>query len=383
MGTRQHYRLAVSAFFFIQGLVYSSWASRIPDIKGGLGLDEGQFGAVLLALPAGQLAAMMLSGYLVNRFGSRVVLGLAAILYPLALINLSLAANLWQFVLFGFLFGTCGNLSNISVNTQGVGVERLYGTSIMGGFHGVWSIASFFGGVLGMGMVALGFTPTIHFSLVLGIASGLLLVFYRSTLPRDRKPAPVPSADGGRKPNVFRNRYILILGAIGCSSMMCEGAMFNWSGIYFKEVIRPDPRWINVGYIAFTFAMTCGRFMAGRVVTRYGVVRVMQAGGLTILVGLLIAALFPGVVTSAIGLALVGIGTSAIVPLCYSMAGRAVSIPTGSAIAGVSSISFLGFLIGPPLIGGIAQISNLRYSFALVALFGLVIALLASRVRGK
>lgn len=383
MGTKTHYRLAVSGFFFIQGLVYSSWAGRAPDIKAALGLDNGTYSLALLALPAGQLSAMILSGYLVHRFGSRLMLAFAAILYPLALINLSFAHGFWQFVMFGFLFGVCGNLSNISVNTQGVGVERLYHTSIMSGFHGVWSIASCCGALLSMFMIDLKITTTNHFIIVLAIAAAITFTLYRSTLPRDRKPPVEKDAPPKKKGMVFNNKYILILGFIGCSSMLCEGAMFNWSGIYFQSIVQPGERLILMGFIAFTFAMTLGRFIAGSFVNRFGVVTVIRTCGLIIMSGLLLAALFPTMIPATIGFALVGFGTSAVVPLCYSMAGKAVSIPPSIAIASVSSISFLGFLIGPPIIGQISEILDLRFSLVFVALIGLMISLLSSRVRGK
>ena len=141
--TQRYYRIGVSTFFFIQGLTFASWTSRIPDIKNRLHLSDGAFGGVLFSLPAGQLTAMALSGYLVSKYGSKLMLQIAALLFPAILLILGSVESTWQLIAGLFVFGICGNLSNIAVNTQGVGVERLYGRSIMASFHGLWSLAGF------------------------------------------------------------------------------------------------------------------------------------------------------------------------------------------------------------------------------------------------
>ncbi|HVX24827.1 MAG TPA: MFS transporter, partial [Parafilimonas sp.] len=125
------YRIAVSIFFFISGLVVSTWASRIPDIKNALHLNEAQLGSVLFAIPVGQIISLPLSGWLVSKFGSRQLVIAAAIFFPLTLILLGFTTTVWQLVLVLFLFGMWANLINIAMNTQAVGVESLYGRSIM------------------------------------------------------------------------------------------------------------------------------------------------------------------------------------------------------------------------------------------------------------
>ncbi len=147
--TQGVYRLSVSTFYFLQGLVFASWACRIPDIKNALGLNDADLGSVLFAVPVGQMSAMALSGYLVGRCGSRRILIAASIFYPAVLVYLGMASSFWELAAGLFFFGVAANLTNISVNTQGVGVERLYQCSIMARFHGLWSLAGFFGALLG------------------------------------------------------------------------------------------------------------------------------------------------------------------------------------------------------------------------------------------
>jgi len=182
MSPRIH-RIAVSVFFFIAGLTFSTWASRIPDIKDKLHLSEAGLGSVLFALPVGLMASLLLSGWLVSKYGSRRIVIGAAIIYPAILVLLALASSTFQLVVGLFFFGLIANFVNIAMNTQAVGVEILYRRSIMASFHGLWSLAGFAGAAFGTFFVSQSISPFVHFTLV-AIASGLLvLVSYRSTLP--------------------------------------------------------------------------------------------------------------------------------------------------------------------------------------------------------
>jgi len=374
--TQRYYRIGVSVFFFIQGLSFASWASRIPDIKDKLNLGNGELGGVLLGLPLGQLTAMALSGYLVSKYGSKKTLSVAALLYPAILLLLASVNATWQLVAGLFLFGVCGNLCNISINTQGVGVERLYGRSIMASFHGLWSLAGFTGGLISTVMVANRISPFIHFSIIYIITFLLTISARNIILPRDGNRTEKTKSKIFVKPD----RYIITLGLIAFACMICEGTMFDWSGIYFENVVQAPHSLSRLGYVAFMCTMAGGRFAADRIVTKYGVTFVLKISGLIILTGLLLAVIFPDIVTATIGFLMVGIGVSSVVPMVYSLAGKSKTMLPGVALASVSSISFLGFLIGPPVIGFIAEGSSLRWSFALVALLGLGTTLLAGKI---
>ena len=375
--TQRYYRIGVSTFYFIQGLSFATWASRIPDIKDVLHLSDGALGSILFALPLGQLAAMALSGFLVSRFGSRRILSIAACLYPAVLLLLGSVTTAWQLGLALLFFGICGTLSNISFNTQGVGVERLYRRSIMASFHGVWSMAGFAGGVVSTYMVAKHIPPFTHFCIIYAIAFLLMLFARKFMLPRD--------AHSGRKEKkkvfVKPDRYIVTLGIIAFACMICEGTMFDWSGIYFEKIVQAPKDMTRLGYVAFMFTMTAGRFTADYLVTRFGVHRILRMSGLFIITGMMFAILFPYVSTATLGFLIVGIGTSSVVPMAYSLAGRSKKMLPGVALASVSSIGFLGFLIGPPIIGFISELSNLRVSFALIALLGLGTTIMSGRIR--
>ncbi len=368
------YRLAVSAFFFLQGLVFSSWACRIPDIKNALGMNDAQLGIALLVSTIGSMCTLLFSGTLVSRFGSRRIAMLASVWYPLMLIALGAAPSFISLCVVLFFFGSASNLMNISVNTQGVGVERLYRRSIMAAFHGLWSLAGFTGGLLGWLVTGtLGMSPQYHFLLVFALCVIISVVFSRILLPRDAKQAPT------QKGNIFSgmNGYVLLIGVIACGSMVSEGAMFDWSAVYFKEVVRPDESLVTAGYVAFMATMTAGRFIADRIVMRWGTVNVLKGSGALTALGLMIAVIFPNLPMATLGFLLVGFGVSSVVPLCYGLAGKSGHVAPGVAIAAVSAIGFVGFFLGPPIIGFVSQAFSLRYSFTLIAVLGLATATLA------
>lgn len=378
--TQEYYRLAVSSFFFIQGLVFASWASRIPDVKTALSLSDAQLGGVLFLLPVGQLSAMALSGWLVSRYGSRKMLTAGALLYPLALVGLGAAAQTWQLCAALYFFGMTSNLCNISVNTQGVGVERLYNRSIMASFHGLWSFAGFIGGLLSTYLAGRNVPPLQHFLLVFGITCAILITMRGSMLPRDFNQSR--AKDGTRRKTFVKpSLYVVLLGVIAFGSMACEGTMYDWSAVFFQNVIMPPEQLIRLGYVACMFAMTFGRFTADRFVTRFGAVNVLRASGVIIACGLLLAVLMPYLYTATLGFFLVGLGTSSVVPLCYSLAGKTTSMPTGIAVATVSTVGFFGFLMTPPLIGFIAQAAGLRWAFALMVAVGLLTTFLAPKLQ--
>ncbi|HKO81775.1 MAG TPA: MFS transporter [Chitinophagaceae bacterium] len=373
--SKKQIRIAVSAFFFCQGLCFASWASRIPDIKSALHLSDAALGSILLALPAGQLLAMPFSGRLVTSFGSKKVLRICAVLYAICLTNIGLATQPWHLAVGLFLFGICGNMCNISVNTQAVRAEKIYDRPIMTSFHGVWSTAGFTGAAIGLLMMGQFISPYIHFWIVAALVIITIMVMQKY-LQQGRAAATE------KKPFFSKPDGMLVqLGVIGFFSMASEGAMFDWSGVYFQQIVNAPASLIALGYLTFMIAMASGRFAGDKLIAKYGRKKMLRISGLLISSGLFISVLFPYIITATIGFLIVGFGVSSIVPMVYSAAGKHPKVPAGMALAAVSSISFLGFLMGPPLIGYVAELLNLRYSFALIGLLGVTISLMVSKIK--
>ncbi|KAA6439239.1 MFS transporter [Dyadobacter flavalbus] len=374
--SRKYLRIAVAAFFFVQGLSFAAWASRIPDIKNMLHLTEGGLGTVLLALPIGLMASLPISGWMVTHYGSKKMVLIGAILYAMTLAFIGFVTRTEQLVIALFAFGLWGNLTNIAVNTQAVAVEQEYGKSIMASFHGLWSLAGFVSAMIGSFFISVHIPPHIHFSVIALAAFVIIFTAYKHTMPDSERN------NGEAQPLFVKpDRDLLTLGLIGFCAMVCEGAMFDWSGVYFQEVVNVPASMTTLGYVAFMGTMTGGRFAGDWLANRLGRKKMLQISGCFMGIGLATAVLFPFMVPATLGFLLVGFGVSSVVPLVYSAAGKSTTMSAGMALAAVSSISFIGFLIGPPLIGIVAQFADLRWSFAIVGILASLTAYLSTKAK--
>lgn len=371
-------RLATSLFFFGMGFCFATWASRIPDIKSMLQLSEAGLGTLLFALPIGQLVGMPISGKIVTKYGSRNISILGLLLYAFFLTLLGLATVKWELAIGLFLFGFFGNFCNIAVNTQGVYTQQLFEKPIVGSFHGSWSLAGFCGALMSLLMLALEMSPVQHF-LIAFVIIVLIVVFNYKFIVKTK----VKQQEAQAGYSFFKNPdpTLIWLGIICFCCMASEGIMFDWSGVYFKEIVKAPGALVVLGYTTFMISMASGRFLSDFLVHKYGNKKVLLVSGIVISVGLYSAVLFPYLIPCTVAFMMVGFGVSNVVPIIFNVAGNNEKVPTGIALTIVSSISFLGFLIGPPLIGFIAEVTNLKYSFAIIGIFGIFITVLVSRLK--
>lgn len=364
-------RTAVFYFFFAIGLCFASWASRIPDIKLALGLSDAALGTLLLAAPLGQIVFVPVAGQIVSRLGSRLILLIATPAYAVQIFLVGWAAEVWQVAALLFLLGVTGNLMFIATNTQAVGIELMYGRPIMASFHGGWSVAGFGGALIGMLMVALGVSPPAHLFVVGALV--IIGVWLNAQALITHEPAPsVQRVPLFGKPNPA----LLRLGAIGFCGLAAEGTMFDWSGVYFRQVVQTSEQLVLLGYAAFMSCMAVGRFVGDRLSHRFGSRVMLQSSGALIFTGLALAALAPNIVCATLGFMITGFGVSTVIPVLYSTAGRSGIASPSMAIATVSGLAFFGFLAAPPLIGYIAEATSMRVSFFVISLLGLSVSLL-------
>lgn len=374
LSNRTH-RIAVGALFFFYGLCFASWASRIPSIQQHLGLSESALGAVLFSLPVGLFISLPLSGWVIAKIGSKKVVLLSGLLYSSLLLGIGLSDNTVQLIISLFLFGFSGNMLNISANTQAVGVEALYNKTIMASFHGMWSLAGLAGAAIGTLMIASSILPSHHYIYIFLCSLITLAISFPYLLNQDlnkNENLPVFS---------LPDKSIINLGIIAFCSMMCEGAMFDWSGIYFKKVVMVEKALIGAGYTAFMATMAGTRFFADWLTNKLGLKKILQWSGIFTALGLIVSVLFPSLPTALAGFLLIGMGVSSVVPLVYSAVGKSKKLSPGIALAAVSTLGFLGLLLGPPIIGLVAGATSLRISFSLLALMALSVTFLASKTK--
>jgi len=365
-------RIAIAIFFFVSGFGFSTWASRIPNIQQHLKLNEAELGWVLFAMPAGLMLTLPFTGMLLSRYNGRYIMLVGAVLFNLMLIMIGLVTATWQLMLILFFFGCSRNLFNISLNAQTIAVQRMYSKSIITTFHGIWSMAGFGGAALGALMVAMNRQPFTHFLFVSTILTGVLFYFFKYT------PDQQPAAHERQPLFVVPNKSLVKYGVISFASMACEGTMFDWSGVYFKKVVEAPKELVTVGFAIYMVAVTLGRLTGDRIVGFVGIQQVLKYSGLLIFTGLLTAVIFPFYILASIGFIMVGFGVSCVIPLIFSLAGKSKIMGSGPAIAAVSSIGYLGFLLMPPIVGFIAETFNLRWSFLVISFMGLIITWIVS-----
>ncbi len=366
-------RIAVGVMFFMAGICFASWASRIATIQQNLNLSDAGLGGVLFALPVGLMCSLPFSGWVITRIGSRKLLISALVVYSLALVSLGVAQNTFQLVACLLLFGFSSNAVNISVNTQAVAAEELYKRPILSSFHGLWSLAGFSGAAIGTFMIGQHVIPFKHFSMIMALV--IITVIFTTRYLKNDKPASAGPVF------VMPDNSLIKLGVIAFCSMICEGAMFDWSVIYFKKVVLAQNALMGAGYTGFMLTMATGRFIADKFAHRFGLKRTLQVSGMLTATGLLTAVAFPYLYTAIFGFMLVGFGVSSVVPLVYSAAGKSKTMSPGVALAAVSTIGFMGFLIGPPVIGFVAGIATLRASFTLIAVMGVCVTVFATKAK--
>ncbi|PRY87566.1 MFS transporter [Mongoliibacter ruber] len=365
-------RIAIGSLFFLAGLSFASWASRIPDVQLKFSFSEAQLGTLLLGLPIGAMVALPLAGWAVHRFGSKIVVILSAVGYSVFLPLIGFSDSLLVLIPVVVVFGMLGNTMNISLNTQALALEDNYGRSILASLHGLWSLAGFTGAGIGAMMIYFDLLPRFHF-LIISCITLLIILLTHSFLVQDKR-------SGGGSGMVFKmpEGLLLRIGGIAFLGMLSEGCMFDWSGVYFKKVVEIEARFVALGYVAFMGAMAGGRFVIDKLINRFGRILIIRLSGFFIFSGLMISVIFPYPLPATLGFLVVGLGVAAIVPTSYSIAGRSKDYPPSVALAIISTISFFGFLIGPPMIGFIAELLSLKVSFVLVAFAGLGITLLSS-----
>jgi len=368
-------RLSVSVFFLMHGLCFSAWASRIPTVQVALNIGVTELGAILLALPLGFFFALPFSGWLISRFGSRKATILSAVPYSLSLVTIAICSSVQQVMGCLFLFGFFANALNLSMNTQAVEVEKLYKRRLLSTFHGLWSLAGFAGAAFGAWNIGRSISLFQHFFLI----AALFLIAVFIFAPHLVKNIPNEKPKGSFF--AFPERALLIFGAIAFCSAIIEGAMFDWTGIYFKDIVKADDEFIGLGYASFMIAMAAGRFCADALTERLKLKRVLVASGILITAGLLIAVTCPTLLPVTLAFILIGLGVSSVVPLVYSTAGRSKTMAPGAALTAVSSLGFVGFLIGPPMIGFVAGLLSLKGSFLVLTICSAVVVMLSSFIK--
>jgi MFS family permease len=374
-------RLAASIVFLLYGTMLGTWTSRIPAVKQRLGLTDGRLSLGLLAFAAGAIAGMQLAGRLVDRYGSAVVLTPAVVLDALLLISPARVSSLGWLAVALFAFGAAHGTVNVAMNASSLEVQRAYGRTIISSFHAVYSVGGFLGSAIG-GLFAYadlgaGTTFAAVSATVIAVAVSLRGWTYRPPPePATASEPPAPPSTSGSL-----TRRIAFLGGLVFCCLVGEGAAADWSTVYLRDNLGSTAGVAALAYASFSALMLAGRLVGDRLAVALGSVRLVRASAVLASLGLAAGLALDRPYAGILGFGLLGAGLSGIAPQVFSAAGNLDPARAGQALARVAGLGFIGFAVGPVVIGAVASLASLPVALLIPAALALLVAAAAPALR--
>ena len=356
-------RAATMAVFFVHGLLFASWTAHIPQVKADLHLTDGSLGLALLGAPLGAMSAILVSAHLLPRLGSRRMVQAGLLGYCVAGPFVGVVGSLPGLFVALFAWGGFQGALDVSMNTQAIAIEHDRARPLMSGLHGCWSIGSLAGAGIGTAGVAVGLSLSAQLAL-LGVPVLVVVGWLATQMLPDATPA-VESHAGRRRQFP---RAVLVLGAIAFAALLCEGASADWASVYLRGPLHTSAATAGLGYTAFLLTMVVVRLSGNRLLARFLIRRVLPILAGIATVGFTAGLLDGEAVIAIAGFGCLGVGMALIVPTVFSTAGRLPGLSPGVAIASVSACGWVGFVCGPPLIGGLASATSLPVALGLLPL---------------
>jgi fucose permease len=370
-------RAAVVGAFALHAAVSGSLGPRLPAIKARSHVSDPGLGIALVGFAAGLFAGTRLAAWPVRRFGSRAALRIGVPIFAASLIGPAIARDLATLTIALMVMGLASGLLDVAMNANAVAVERNVGRPIMSGIHGVWSAGLLAASGAAVMAAALDTSPLAHFGVVAAVIAAASVPALGSLLgPAAERAAGDATSDGGR--DSIDWRAVLPLGVIGFCSFLGEGAMHDWSAVYLRETLGATSAVAALGFTGFALGMTCSRLVADGLIVRFGPRRVVRTGGLVAGFGLVAALAVRAPAAGIGGFTVLGAALAPVVPTVFSAAGNLRAGP--AALGWVVTISYVGGILGPALIGFTARATGLGVALGIPAALAIAIAGLASRV---
>ncbi|OWQ85014.1 MFS transporter [Roseateles terrae] len=369
---RPENRLAVRLAFLVAGFGVACWAPLVPFARHRLAIDEGALGALLLCLGLGSVSAMVMAGMISARYGTKALivasgLGMALVLPLLSVLSTPLTLGVALAV-----FGACLGSLDVAMNVNAVEVEKQSRRPLMSGFHALYSVGGFAGAGFMTLLLSLDFEP-LHATLLGGVlmAAAMLMAWPYLLITASASHGPLFVAPRG---------IVLLLAALAGVTFLVEGAVLDWSALLMTSTNLVSTAHGGLGFMLFSVAMTVGRFTGDALVSRLGDRTTLIAGGLLGALGVAVVILAPVAALAAVGFVMVGLGASNLVPVLFRRAGQQSAMPPAFAVAAVTTTGYAGVLLGPALIGFIAQGVGLSTAFWLLAGLLCLVPVSAGRV---
>jgi MFS family permease len=378
-------RFAVSALFLTNGAIFANILPHYPAIKDGLELSNAAFGVSVAAFPLGAITAGLASATLVRRFRSSRVATAGTWLIGLAILLAGIAPSWIVLTLTLFVAGAMDAITDVAQNSHGLRVQKLYRRSILNSFHAVWSIGAVLGGLMGATAAGLGVPRGLHLTVSFVLFSALTLVCYRFLLPGPEPEQPTEGTVSAGPRGVRRGASPVMIGilsalvVVGIAGALVEDAGSTWAAVYLTTSLDATPTVAGLGFVALVGFQFVGRLVGDRLVDRYGQRSVAQVGGALAAIGMGVALALPSIPLTILGFGLAGLGVATLIPAAMHSADEVPGLRPGTGLTVISWLLRLGFLLSPPIVGAVADVSSLRVGLLVVPLAG-ILALLASPV---
>ncbi|GHD65884.1 MFS transporter [Jeongeupia chitinilytica] len=369
-------RYATMALFFVAGATYATWGIHIPTLRDRFALSPAWLSVAMFAVALGAIVAMQPVGKLIARAGSDRVAGYAAWCFAATTALLMLMPGLWPTLVMLIGFGIANAAYDVAMNAQAATVEAGSDKPIMSTLHGLFSIGGMVGASVGGLVISLGVPPWLHF-----VGMGLLIAITGLVARPKLIADPAVSAVSADK-HAHAGRLLWVIGILAFLGLVAEGAMYDWTAIYLRDVAK-SAALASFGYATFSGGMAVGRFSGDALRARLGMLRLLMLSGSIGLAGIVLALAWPNPWAALLGFLLMGLGCANLVPIFFVAASRLPGLHAGEAIAAVARLAYVGMLIGPVLIGFVAEHAGLRTALWLVALSIAWIAIDGSRVLKK
>ena len=363
-------RWATRLLFMALGTLAGTWGAHIPSLKARYAINEATLSMVLLAAAIGAVLSLFVAGRVVGRFGARKVAVVSALVMSLMLgvvLEYPGVATLLPTML---LFGASMSLFDVAINTEGSELESLSGRAIMSNLHGMFSVGGMTGAAIAAYLLGAGVAPRLQ---LFGVCAGVAVVAVIAS--RGMLETHAAPADEGEKSHFAWPRgLLLIIGLLIFAGMTAEGVMYDWCVLYLKQEVGMPQAQAAIGYAVFSGAMALARFGGDYLRSRYAERSLLRVGATMSAVAMAVVLLSATGWVAFIGFAIAGAGLAPVAPILFNAATRVPGVSRAAAIASVTSIGYSGFMIGPPLIGGIAQATSLTVALSVLVLASALLA---------
>lgn len=365
-------RWSARVLFFCSGFLFAAWGVHVPTVKAVYGVGEGALGLAMLAAGVGALVGLSQAGALVGRHGARAMAVACGLASTVAIALLVVLPGYPALLAVLAAFGVASGVFDVAINAEASELERREGRPLMSGFHGMFSLGGMAGAGLGSLLLSAGMTPLMH--LVLVAAGSALAIGLAGVRMLPHQPAA-----GGHGGFRLPRGTLLVLGVLAALGLIAEGAIYDWSVLYLHKELGSPQDQAALAYASFSAAMALTRFFGDRVRARVAPAVLLRASAMLAAAAMTLVLWTGRPLVALVGMALVGVGFANVVPILFSAAARVPGVPPAHGIAAVSSVGYLGFMGGPPLIGALAQASSLTAALLVVVGFAAVLAVASRR----